>query len=304
MEEREEKWRNFREKEDKLLKSSEINLADLEKRRNNDELNKVLKEYEDTYRETFEAKKHEIPQGIDEERWYASCNKQLKNLMKKEKLYSGNHKNSKEFNEMIQAMEAVMNYPEVGKKQGVSYRTVLKQLKEKATFYKAEKDKQHRLFPSAMRRTRLAMVDALVNIADRTMDGMTKGEKQVKREKDLAAFFENKGKVEKTAITLGKNKTDSVSIPDVHKMLDEMNKNFKDSIYMEDRIEYVCKRYPDVFSREQLASSLGFESVNKVNNLKLSDVMYTLAEKYNYKPMENDSKEMNTEEKDEIDISI
>ena len=55
--------------------------------------------------------------------------------------------------------------------------------------YKAEKDKQHRLFPSAMRRTRLAMVDALVNIADRTMDGMTKGEKQVKREKDLAAFF-------------------------------------------------------------------------------------------------------------------
>ena len=86
-------------------------------------------------------------------------------------------------------------------------------------------------------------------------------------------------------------------------MLDEMNKNFKDSIYMEDRIEYVCKRYPDVFSREQLASSLGFESVNKVNNLKLSDVMYTLAEKYNYKPMENDSKEMNTEEKDEIDIN-
>lgn len=280
-------------------------LKTLQDKRNNDRLNKALNEYENAYRETFEKTDSTIPQSVERQQWIESCQNSARKFMEKQKLHKGNHKNSTEFNAMMKVMDDILEYSEDKVQEGKMppFGVLLDNLQKSAEFYSKKKNEQWRPFPTTMRTTRLKMADALGSWAESMTHGMPKGEPQKVREKDLTAFYESKGKEVRTPIKLGPNKLDHNVIPNVHKMLDKMNECFKDTLHMEENMEQICKDFQTVCTLEKISYSLGYESGDDVKNMKLSDVMDTLTQVYDYKPQEKVNDKTVEQELGEMDLA-
>ena len=278
-----------------LIKSNEAE-------RNNDALNKALHEYENAYRETFDEKDSKIPETVSKDDWIKSCQRSAKKLLEKQNLHKGNHKDSKEFSAMMQAMEDIINYPDP--KKNDSFDDLLEKLQKNAETYRKEKEGQFRPFPTTMRTTRIKMAKLFESWSTSMRIGLTTGVKQKDKENELNTFYENKGKPVKMPVKLGPNKLDRNVIPHVHKMLDKINENFKDSLRMEDTIEEVSADFNNVFNKEQIAYSLGYNSVNDVKNMRLSDVVSTLTQVYGYQPKENVNTKSVEQEIKEMDVDM
>ena len=282
-------------------------LEKLEKDRQNNELDSSLKEYEDTYRETFGETNAEIPQNTDRDEWIKSCQNTAKKLLEKQKLHLGKHKNSTEFTAMMKALEAIRDHSEEKFEYGKDrpFEFLIRDLKETAQTYRKEKNKQHRLFPSTMRVTRLKLADLLESWSERMQSGMVKGKPDKTREKKIEAFYETKGKPEKTKVNLGPNKLNRDVIPKVHQMLDKMNESFKDTLLMEETMDEICANFKTVCNLEKIAYSLGYPSTDDVKNMRLSDVMDTLSQVYEYQPpKENVNNKTVDQELKEMDFDI
>ena len=182
---------------------------------------------------------------------------------------------------------------------------LIRDLKETAQTYRKEKNKQHRLFPSTMRVTRLKLADLLESWSERMQSGMVKGKPDKTREKKIEAFYETKGKPEKTKVNLGPNKLNRDVIPKVHQMLDKMNESFKDTLLMEETMDEICANFKTVCNLEKIAYSLGYPSTDDVKNMRLSDVMDTLSQVYQYQPSkENVNNKTVDQELKEMDFDI
>ncbi|MBR5597081.1 MAG: hypothetical protein IKW30_06720 [Lachnospiraceae bacterium] len=289
------------------VESMRKRLDKLKEERMNDELNNALHEYENTYHETFDGENKKIPEDVSMEDWIKSCQQSAKKLWEKQNLHKGNHNDSLEFTEMMQAMKDIVSYPD--DRTNFNFVSRMTALKDKAKAYSTAKEKQFRPFPSTMRITRMKMANLFESWVESVQFGVNIGWQNKYKENGLNTFYENKGKSEKTTVDLGPNKLDRNVIPEVHKMLDKINENFKDSLRMEDTIGEVSKDFEFVFNEAQIAYSLGYKSTDDVKNMKLSDVVNTLTQVYGYQPKENvNAKDINTktieQEIQEMDVDM
>ena len=109
-------------------------------------------------------------------------------LFEMAQIHEGSHKNSKEFDNMMGALEYVVQWemlsdPETREeliKKGAknipdTLKGALEQLKEATEIYKAAKIDQRRPFPSARRQWRLAVTDVILDFANEQLEMLNLG---------------------------------------------------------------------------------------------------------------------------------
>jgi hypothetical protein len=103
------------------------------------------------------------------------------NFFDKRNLNRGWHRNSKEYENMITALEELKNCS-----GGLSkMKTALEKLKQEATNYITEKNKQNRLLPSAMRWQRLSFAENIKLFVDISLIEMQREEIQTEMSKEI-----------------------------------------------------------------------------------------------------------------------
>lgn len=158
-----------------------------------DEYNKVRDEYNKVREETFKYAPKEITDlqpGIKQ---------QAKEWLKKAETYADKHKNSKEFDSMINALKMAADWPDIKKyTEGMAKEDIPKDkmqvanyLKQQAEKYQKAKNDQWRLFPSRLRTHRLNLVQSIIDLAGDLQTGHT----AQKEEEYLKTFFEGKGEL-------------------------------------------------------------------------------------------------------------
>ena len=263
-------------------------------------LGNKLKEYQNAYRENF-GTKHMLPKSVEQERWIQSCQETAKKILQKQKLHAGERKNSKEFNAMMGAMEAIAKY-----KGERDFSELLKDVKDKSEKYTKEKKKQFRPFPSTMRTTRMKMAAMLGSWADTMQVGMEQSAPQKENEQELAAFYASGGKPGKVPAKLGNIVPDPKTAPHVLKMISAMDENFSGSLRLDDTVGEICDKFKDVCSIDKIAYSMGYgaKGGDQVKDMRLLDVMNTLAKTYGYQPKGNVKQKTVDQELKEMDVDI
>lgn len=122
-------------------------------------------------------------------------------LMEKNRLFLDSHKNSKEFNHMMEALQIVRDWGtsnDIRKKMINPPETIeqaLERLKASTEQYRQKKEQQWRPFPSKRRHMRMQLVDtieAFAELQEENLKDFAKGYKEVKSKNQFVASQENK----------------------------------------------------------------------------------------------------------------
>ena len=181
---------NIKEKTEKLERNTPVYNGLIAAR---DEYNKVREEYNKVREETFKY----APKEIDD--LQPGIKQQAKEWLKKAQTYADKHKNSKEFDAMINALKMAADWPDIKKyTEGMAKEDIPKDktqvanyLKQQAEKYQKAKNDQWRFFPSRLRTHRLNMVNSIIELAE----DLQKGHTAQKEEEYLKTFFEGKGEL-------------------------------------------------------------------------------------------------------------
>ena len=158
-----------------------------------EEYEKVREEYNKVREETFKY----APKEIDD--LQPGIKQQANEWLKKAQTYADKHKNSKEFDAMINALKMAADWPDIKKyTEGMAKEDIPKDktqvanyLKQQAEKYQKAKNDQWRFFPSRLRTHRLNMVNSIIELAE----DLQKGHTAQKEEEYLKTFFEGKGEL-------------------------------------------------------------------------------------------------------------
>ena len=138
-----------------------------------EEYNKVREEYNKVREETFKY----APKEIDD--LQPGIKQQANEWLKKAQTYADKHKNSKEFDAMINALKMAADWPDIKKyTEGMAKEDIPKDktqvanyLKQQAEKYQKAKNDQWRLFPSRLRTHRLNMAKSIIDLAEDLQKG-------------------------------------------------------------------------------------------------------------------------------------
>lgn len=183
---------------EKETKDKHDNLKKIQRERRDDyiQLLNVRSAYKEAYNLAFEN-----PEKLQSINAVPDIQRAAAAFLEKQGLYAGKHDNSPEFNNMINALQIVKNWPNIdaycngmpADKKPDSMESAIEYLQKQTKEYKKEKARQFRPFPSALRRTRNAMADKLEEFAVFAKNELEKDKENEMERNNLNAYFESKG---------------------------------------------------------------------------------------------------------------